>query len=155
VPRKLRMEYAGAIYHVINRGDRREDIFRDQEDRQCFLSTLGEACQKTRWQVHAYCLMRNHFDVYVKAPKERPFWLRVNRLPGEKGIPRDSAAGRRELARQMELRREPLAAKRFGAAGVWGARNFGGSRWRPRRTGLGAIITGGTVLRAAKRQPGG
>src|ERR1700727_1842998 len=52
VPRKLRMEYPGAIYHVINRGDRREDIFRHDEDRLCFLSTLGEACQKTRWQVH-------------------------------------------------------------------------------------------------------
>jgi len=48
VPRKLRLEYRGAIYHVMNRGDRREDIFRDEEDRRRFLFTLGEACQKTR-----------------------------------------------------------------------------------------------------------
>ena len=59
MPRKLRVEYEGAIYHVMNRGTRREDIFKDDLDRRRFLSTLGEACQKTGWQVHAYCLMRN------------------------------------------------------------------------------------------------
>ena len=42
--RKLRIEYPGAMYHVMNRGDQREDIFRDDEDRQKFLFTLGEAC---------------------------------------------------------------------------------------------------------------
>ncbi len=45
--RKLRMEYPGAIYHIMNRGDRREAIFRDDRDRKRFISTLGEACQKT------------------------------------------------------------------------------------------------------------
>jgi hypothetical protein len=49
--RKLRVEYPGAIYHVINRGDRREPIFRDDADRQRFLSTLGEACGKTAWPI--------------------------------------------------------------------------------------------------------
>ena len=53
MPRKLRMEFPGAIYHVMNRGDHREEIFRDDEDRTRFLFTLGEACQKTQWQVHA------------------------------------------------------------------------------------------------------
>jgi REP element-mobilizing transposase RayT len=48
------------MYHVMNRGDRREDISQDDEDRKRFLSTLGEACRKTGWQVHGYCLMRNH-----------------------------------------------------------------------------------------------
>ena len=47
VPRKLRIEYPGAMYHVMNRGDRREDIFHDDEDRKRFLATLGEACRKT------------------------------------------------------------------------------------------------------------
>lgn len=47
VARKLRVQYAGAIYHVMNRGDRREEILRDDEDRQRLLSTLGEACAKT------------------------------------------------------------------------------------------------------------
>jgi putative transposase len=47
--RKLRIEYPGAMYQVMNRGDQREDIFQDDEDRQEFLSTLGEACGKTEW----------------------------------------------------------------------------------------------------------
>ena len=52
--RKLRVEYAGAIYHVMNRGDRREPIYKDAVDRRRFIETLGEACTKTGWQVHAY-----------------------------------------------------------------------------------------------------
>jgi REP element-mobilizing transposase RayT len=67
--RKLRVEYPGAIYHVMNRGDRREPIFRDDEDRQRFFSTLGEACGKTAWQVHALCLMPNHFHLVVETPR--------------------------------------------------------------------------------------
>ena len=62
------MEYPGAIYHIMNRGDRREAIFRDDQDRKRFLSTLGEACQKTSWEVHAYCLMSNHFHLVVETP---------------------------------------------------------------------------------------
>ena len=57
MPRQLRLEYPGAIYHVMNRGDRREDIFKDDQDRERFLSTLAQACRKTEWQVHAWCLM--------------------------------------------------------------------------------------------------
>jgi putative transposase len=54
---------------VINRGDQREEIFRDEEDRQRFLSTLAEACAKTEWQVHAYCLMSNHFHLGIETPQ--------------------------------------------------------------------------------------
>jgi len=68
MPRKLRVEYEGAIYHVINRGDRRERIFLDDADYELFLRTLGEACQKTGWQVHAYCLMPNHFHLVMETP---------------------------------------------------------------------------------------
>lgn len=67
--RKLRIEYPGAIYHVMNRGDHREDIFKDDEDRRRFLGTLGEACVKTDWRVHAYCLMVNHFHLVVETPR--------------------------------------------------------------------------------------
>jgi hypothetical protein len=49
--RKLRIELPGAMYHVMNRGDQRADIFRDDQDRQKFLSTLAEACAKTEWQM--------------------------------------------------------------------------------------------------------
>ena len=67
--RKLRVEYPGAIYHLMNRGDRRESIFKDDEDRQRFLVTLAEACGKTGWEVHAYCLMPNHFHLVVETPR--------------------------------------------------------------------------------------
>ena len=53
--RKLRIEYAAAVYHVMSRGDRRKVIFEDDRDRERFLETVAEACQKTSWQAHAYC----------------------------------------------------------------------------------------------------
>ena len=68
MPRQLRIEYPGAIYHVMNRGDRREPIFHDDTDRKRFVATLSEACAKTDWQVHAYCLMNNHFHLVVETP---------------------------------------------------------------------------------------
>src|SRR4030095_6604970 len=67
--RKLRLEYKGAIYHVLNRGDRRKPIFRDDADRRLFLETLGQACQKTYWQAHAWCLMNDHFHLVIETPK--------------------------------------------------------------------------------------
>lgn len=67
--RKLRLEYPGAIYHVMNRGDRREVIFCDDEDRRRFVETLEGACSKTGWRVHAYCLMPNHFHLVVETPQ--------------------------------------------------------------------------------------
>jgi putative transposase len=69
MPRPVRVEYAGAIYHVMNRGDRREPIVRDDRDRQRFLETLGETCRKTQWEVLAVCLMPNHFHLVVETPK--------------------------------------------------------------------------------------
>jgi REP element-mobilizing transposase RayT len=66
--RKLRLQYPGAIYHVMSRGDHREDIFRGDKDRGAFLQTLGQACEKTDWQVHAWCLMRNHFHLVIETP---------------------------------------------------------------------------------------
>jgi putative transposase len=190
MPRQLRIEYPGAIYHVMNRGDHREPIFGDDADRMRFLETLGEVCAKTDWQVHAYCLMANHFHLvvetpnanlvagmkwflgtytsrfnrrhklfghlfsgrykslvvdgsgngylrtvcdyvhlnpvrskllspeqklseypwssyvfYLKAPGQRPSWLRVDRLFGEMRIPKDSAAERQQFDLSMEQRR--------------------------------------------------
>jgi putative transposase len=58
----------------MSRGDRREEIFRDDLDRQDFLKTLGAACQKIEWQVHAYCLMSNHFTL------EMGSWMHVSNL---------------------------------------------------------------------------
>jgi REP element-mobilizing transposase RayT len=57
------------MYHLMSRGDRRERIFLDDVDRQDFIKTLAEACQKTGWQVHAYCLMSNHYHLVVETPE--------------------------------------------------------------------------------------
>jgi len=198
MPRALRLEYPGALYHLMNRGDRREPIFRDDADHKRFLATLGEACQKTDWQVHAYCLMHNHFHLvvetpnanlvagmrwflstytarfnrrhklfghlfsgrykalivdgsgngylrtvcdyvhlnpvrakllrpeqtladfawsswpaYLKPPEQRPPWLRVDRLLGELGIPKDSEAGREQLEQYLETRRAQADGDEF------------------------------------------
>jgi len=52
----------------MSRGDRREDIFLDDVDRHDFIRTLAEACQKTGWQIHAFCLMRNHYHLVLETP---------------------------------------------------------------------------------------
>ena len=57
------------IYHVMNRGDHSEVIFREDRDRDLLLATLAEACAKTAWQVHALCLMSNHFHFVLETPR--------------------------------------------------------------------------------------
>jgi len=180
----------------MNRGDRREPIFTDDNDRHLFLDTLGKACQKADWEVHCWCLMSNHFHLVIETPRanlvegmrwflrvytnrfnhrqkefghvfsgrykalpvesrgngylktvcdyvhlnparagllapeqplesyrwssyllylgepsRRPAWLRVDRLLGEWGIPKDSAAGREQFAARVEARRRAEASQ--------------------------------------------
>ena len=59
MPRLLRIEYPGAIYHVVSREDQREAFFLDEVDRHGFLKTLAEARDQTGLPVHAYCLRKN------------------------------------------------------------------------------------------------
>ena len=210
--RKLRVQYPGAIYHVLNRGDRRESIFRTDQDRELFLDTLAETCQKTGWQVHALCLMNNHFHLVMETPnanlvagmkwfvgtytsrfnrrhklfghlfsgryksqlvdgsgtgylktvcdyvhlnpvragllgpgqkleryrwssypayllpaRQRPGWLRVDRLLGEHGLRRDTKAMRREFALRMEARRGSESDqdwKPLRRGWCWGSKDF-------------------------------
>jgi len=53
----------------MNRGDRRKDIVKGDEDRRMFVRTLGEAAVYAGWEVHAYCLMRNHFHLVIETPE--------------------------------------------------------------------------------------
>jgi putative transposase len=69
VARSIRIEYCGAFYHVMARGNRREEIFRGDTDRQLFIQTLGEACAKTGWRIHAWVLMSNHYHLFVETPE--------------------------------------------------------------------------------------
>ncbi len=67
--RKARVEFPGAVYHVLDRGDRREPIFRDDEDRRRFLATVGEVCARTGWRMHAFVLMGNHYHFMLETPE--------------------------------------------------------------------------------------
>ena len=66
--RPLRIEFAGALYHVTARGDRRESIFEDAADRNQFLDILGDVIAAYNWQCPAYCLMTNHYHLVVITP---------------------------------------------------------------------------------------
>lgn len=67
--RQIRIEYEGALYHVMARGDRREAIVRDDEDRKMFVRTLGDAAEKAGFRIHAYVLMTNHYHVLLETPR--------------------------------------------------------------------------------------
>jgi putative transposase len=64
--RPLRIELASALYHVTSRGDRREAIYRDEQDRAAWLIVLGEVCARLNWRCHAYCEMTNHYHFVVE-----------------------------------------------------------------------------------------
>ncbi|HWY75166.1 MAG TPA: transposase, partial [Verrucomicrobiae bacterium] len=67
--RPVRIEYPGAAYHVMARGNQGQPIFKDVQDRKRFLETLQESHEKTGWLVHAYVLMRNHYHLLVETPE--------------------------------------------------------------------------------------
>jgi putative transposase len=64
--RPLRIEFAGAIYHITSRGNARADVYLDEVDRHVFLAILAQCCQKHHWRCHAYCLMPNHYHLLVE-----------------------------------------------------------------------------------------
>jgi len=66
--RPLRIEFAGALYHVTSRGDGQEDIYLDDKDREYFLNVMSGVCHRFNWVVHAYCLMTNHYHLLVETP---------------------------------------------------------------------------------------
>src|SRR6059058_1984263 len=63
------IEFEGAFYHVMARGNRREAIFLDDEDRRLFVQTLGEACAMTGWRVHCWVLLSNHYHLMIETPE--------------------------------------------------------------------------------------
>ena len=93
--RKPRLEFEGAIYHVINRGNYRKDLFTEAGAAGAFEKALFEACEKCGWIIHAYVLMSNHFHIVLETPHANLVsgmaWLqgtfanRFNRFRGERG----------------------------------------------------------------------
>jgi putative transposase len=69
MPRALRVEYPGAHYHAMCRGNNGQEIFLDDDGRRLFLSTLDEVCQQTGWLIHAYVLMSNHYHLLLETPE--------------------------------------------------------------------------------------
>ena len=64
--RPLRLEIAGGLYHLTSRGDRREDIYKDDADRLTWLEILAQSCERFNWQIHAWCQMSNHYHLIVE-----------------------------------------------------------------------------------------
>jgi len=93
--RKLRLEFPGAIYHVINRGNDRAWIFDDDRTKAAFADCLFDAAVRNGWLLHAYAIMGNHFHLAVETPAgnlvsgmqwlQSTFANRFNRLRGERG----------------------------------------------------------------------
>jgi len=93
--RTLRIEYEGALYHVINRGNYRRDVFETAGAAQAFVTALEEATERYGWKVHAYVVMRNHYHLAVETVRpnlgDGMHWLqstlaiRFNRLRSERG----------------------------------------------------------------------
>lgn len=97
MPRTGRLEYSGACYHVINRGNYRRDLFAGEGAAEAFERALGEAAERFGWRVHAYVIMRNHFHLALETPEPNLSlgmkWLqgtwvaRFNRRRGQTGRP--------------------------------------------------------------------
>ena len=93
--RKLRFEYPGAIYHVINRGNYRSWIFKSEGAKHSFEEALYETCEHAGWKLHAYVLMGNHFHLALETPEpnlsegmrvmQSKFAIRFNRFRNETG----------------------------------------------------------------------
>jgi len=64
--RPLRIEFAGAVYHITTRGDRLDEIYADDKDREAFLEVLAEVVDRYHWICHAYCLMSNHYHLVIE-----------------------------------------------------------------------------------------
>ncbi|MBI3066962.1 MAG: transposase [Deltaproteobacteria bacterium] len=67
--RPLRIQYPGAVYHVMNRGGSRHKIFIEKQDYEAFLKTIGEIHERWGVELFAYCLMGNHYHICLRTPE--------------------------------------------------------------------------------------
>lgn len=68
MPRSLRLQVAGGVFHVTARGNRRQEIFTSDRERAYFLALLTVICARLGWKCHAYCLMTNHYHLLIETP---------------------------------------------------------------------------------------
>ena len=97
--RPLRWESEAGVYHLLNRGNYRADIFRSGKAKAAFLKCLDEACRKAGWEVHAWCLMSNHYHLAVSTP-------RANLVEGMRWFPHPTrgSKGRRSAGCRLHPR---------------------------------------------------
>jgi putative transposase len=69
MPRRLRLLSPSAYYYVMARGNRRGNIFHDDDGRRFFLHTLSQACERTGCQIHAWVLMSHHYHLFLETPE--------------------------------------------------------------------------------------
>jgi Transposase IS200 like len=69
VPRRLRLQYPGAIYHLMARGNGRQNIVRDDVDRDRLQEHLGKAALRRGWRVYAFAVMPNDLHIVLKTPQ--------------------------------------------------------------------------------------
>jgi len=67
--RAPRVQFAGGVYHVTARGNRRQAIYQDDDDRRRFLRIHDRVVRRYGWRIHAYCLMTNHFHLLIETPE--------------------------------------------------------------------------------------
>jgi len=134
--RPLRVEFSGAFYHVINRGNSGENIFRGTRDREKFLDYLETAIERFSIKIHTYCLMTNHFHLLLETElpnlSQAIQWINVSyagyfnrkyKRPGHlfqgrfKSILVDAEEYLKQLSRYIHL--NPVRAKLVGHPGEY------------------------------------
>lgn len=166
--RKVRVEYAGACYHVINRGNYRRNLFTEQGAAEAFEKVLFEAGGRFGWRLHAFVIMRNHFHLAVETTQPNLSlgmkWLqgtwavRFNRFRRETGRPFqgrfkalhvEPGHALAQVAHYIHL--NPVRARAVAAGGLnefrWSSLHWFGSKGRP------ACLEATTVLAEAGHLP--
>jgi hypothetical protein len=125
--RPLRFEGEGALCHVINRGNYRADIFQTKGAKEAFLACLGEACEKSGWVLHAWCVMSNQKeklaalergDLDLAAWREQMLQERLGELLRRAGrtakdVAKDKRSAEWKVALATALKRESNATNRW------------------------------------------
>ena len=69
MPRKQRIEFPGAVYHIISRGNYRKELFLSENTGKAFERSMFEAVERCGWKLHAYVIMSNHYHLAVETPE--------------------------------------------------------------------------------------
>ena len=95
MPRKQRIEYPGAVYHIISRGNYRKELFLHDKTGEAFERTIFEAAERCGWKLYAYVIMSNHYHLVIETPEpnlvvgmkwlQSTFATRFNRFRNERG----------------------------------------------------------------------